>query len=250
MKPLLEIRDLLVLRGDHPALQLEHLTVQEGEVMGIVGPNGAGKSTLLLAIARLLKPERGEFIFNGLHTASEPNTVYRRRFALVMQEPLLFDSSVFENVASGLKFRGVSKQEIQEKVPMWLNRLGVGHLAKRRAGKLSGGEAQRVSLARAMVLEPRLLLLDEPFSSLDPPTRNRLLDDLGAVLDETRTTTIMVSHDLVEVVKIASQMAIFLESRLQQVGKPEEVFSAPKNAEIADFLMYSPSDILPKVGPI
>ena len=250
MKPLLEIRDLSVRRGDHSALQLEYLAIQEGEVMGIVGPNGAGKSTLLLAIARLLKSERGEIIFNGFHTASESDTVYRRRFALVMQEPLLFDTSVFENVASGLKFRGLSKQEVQEKVPKWLDRLGVGHLSKRRAGNLSGGEAQRVSLARAMVLEPRLLLLDEPFSSLDPPTRNKLLDDLGALLDETGTTTIIVSHDLVEVVKIASQMAVFLENRLQQVGKPEEVFSAPKNADVADFLIYSPSDILPEVGPI
>ena len=238
MKALVEIRDLLVLRGDHPALQLDHLEILEGEVLAVVGPNGAGKSTLLLTLARLLKPKQGEILFNGQPTSAEPDTVYRRSLALVMQDPLLFDTSVFENVASGLKFRSVSRDEIKRKVPLWLERLGVAHLSKRRAGQLSGGEAQRVSLARAMVLEPKLLLLDEPFSALDPPTRMGILGDLGPLLKETSTTTVFVTHDLQEAAQLSGRMAVVIGNRLRQVGQAETLFKAPADNEVARFLNH------------
>jgi tungstate transport system ATP-binding protein len=238
MTPLVEIHDLLVKRGEHPALQLDHLAIQTGEVLAVVGPNGAGKSTLLLTLARLLKPERGEIRFNGQPASAESDTLYRRRVALVMQDPLLFDTSVFENVASGLKFRGIPKDEIRRKVPLWLERLGVGHLAKRRAGQLSGGEAQRVSLARALVLEPQLLLLDEPFSALDPPTRSRLLEDLGVLLNETATTTVFVTHDLPEAAQLAGRMAVIIGNRLRQVGDPEVVFASPADEDVAGFVNH------------
>ena len=243
MGELITINNLLVKRGKKDALHIEHLSIQNGEVLAVVGPNGAGKSTLLLTLARLLKPERGEILFNGKYPVGpagsvESDTVYRRRIALVMQDPLLFDTSVFENVASGLKFRGVAKDEIRRVVPLWLDRLGVGHLSKRRAGQLSGGEAQRVSLARALVLEPQLLLLDEPFSALDPPTRSRLLDDLGALLSETATTTVFVTHDLPEAEQLAGRMAVIAGNRLRQVGSPEDVFAAPADEEVAQFLNH------------
>jgi tungstate transport system ATP-binding protein len=227
-----------VKRGDHPALQLDHLVLHDGEILAVVGPNGAGKSTLLLTLARLLKPDRGEILFNGQQAAVESDTVFRRRIALVMQDPLLFDTSVFENVASGLRFRGISKEEIRHKVLIWLDRLGVEHLSKRRAGQLSGGEAQRVSLARALVLEPQLLLLDEPFSALDPPTRSRLLDDLGALLRETATTTVFVTHDLPEATQLAHRIAVIVGNRLRQVGNPENVFAVPADEDVASFLNH------------
>jgi len=238
MKPLVELRDLLVQRGKNPVLQLDRLTVQEGEVLAVVGPNGAGKSTLLLTLARLLKPERGEILFNGQPAAAESDTAYRRRIALVMQDPLLFDTTVFDNVASGLRFRGVAKEEIRGRVPLWLERLGVGRLSKRRAGQLSGGEAQRVSLARALALEPQLLLLDEPFSALDPPTRSGLLEDLGMLLDKTATTTVFVTHDLAEAAQLSGRMAIIVGNRLRQVGSSDEVFRTPADEEVARFLNH------------
>ena len=238
MTSLVEIRDLVVKRGEHPVLQLDHLSIQNGEVLAVVGPNGAGKSTLLLTLARLLKPERGEIRFNGLPASAVSDTVYRRHIALVMQDPLLFDTSVFENVASGLRFRGITKDEIRRKVPLWLERLGVAHLAKRRAGHLSGGEAQRVSLARALVLEPQLLLLDEPFSALDPPTRSRLLDDLSALLKETATTTVFVTHDLPEAAQLANQIAVIIANRLRQVGSPDTVFAFPADEKVAGFVNH------------
>lgn len=238
MTELISIQNLRIQRGGKEVLHVDKLSIALGEVLAVVGPNGAGKSTLLLALARLLKPKDGQILFNGNPAESESDTAYRRRIALVMQDPLLFDTSVFENVASGLHFRGIGRDEIRRKVPLWLGRLGVSHLSKRRASQLSGGEAQRISLARALVLEPELLLLDEPFSALDPPTRADILDDLGALLKETATTTVFVTHDLPEAAQLADRMAIVIANRLRQVGKADTLFNSPVDDDVARFLNY------------
>ncbi|MBI5298166.1 MAG: ABC transporter ATP-binding protein [Chloroflexi bacterium] len=235
MTALIEVRDLLVRREKQTVLEIAHLSVEAGEVLAVVGPNGAGKSTLFLTLARLLKHERGVIrFFNGHESIS--TLEYRRRIALVLQEPLLLDASVRENAAIGLRFRGTPKAEADRRVAHWLERLGVAHLAERSARKLSGGESQRVSLARAFVLEPELLLLDEPFTALDSPTRARLLEDLKAVLGETGTTTIFITHDLREAEKLGTRMAVMLKGRVHQVGKPREVFAHPADSQVAEFL--------------
>jgi tungstate transport system ATP-binding protein len=223
MNPCLEIRALAVKRGGRLVLEVDSLSVERGEVLAIVGPNGAGKTTLLLALARLLKPERGEVFFNGKPAQAESALHYRRRIGLVMQEPLLFDMSVFENVATGLQFRGLPRSEVRPKVETWLERLAISHLAARRASELSGGEGQRVSLARALVLEPELLLLDEPFGALDSPTRARLLEDLRKILPGSGTTTIFITHNLGEARKLAGRMVVIEAGRLSQTGAAEDV---------------------------
>ena len=233
---LLTLRNLVVRRGGRLVLEIGELSVQKHEVLAIIGPNGAGKSTLLLLLARLLHAEQGEIRFNGYSPRGESDLAYRRRLALVLQDPLLFDASVFENVASGLKFRGLSKNEIQPRVEKWLERLGISHIKQRRANQLSGGEGQRVSLARALVLEPELLLLDEPFGALDPPTRSRLLDDLGQILPAAQTTTILITHDLKEAARLATRVAVMINGRNVQVGTPQEVFAGPSNTDVAAFL--------------
>jgi tungstate transport system ATP-binding protein len=233
---LVELTDLLVQRERGTVLDIAQLEVRRGEVLAVVGPNGAGKSTLLLVLARLLKPKGGVFQFDGQPVNALDVLAYRRRLALVLQEPLLLDVSVSENLAVGLKFRGVGADAIDRRVEFWLRRLDIAHLRLRPAHKLSGGEAQRVSLGRAFILEPELLLLDEPFGSLDPPTRTRLLEDLKVVIPETSTTTVLITHDLQEAVKFATRLAVLLDGKIQQVGAPEEVFGQPANRQVAEFL--------------
>jgi tungstate transport system ATP-binding protein len=236
MSALVQINDLLVRRGGRTALEVDSLAVQGGEVLALVGPNGAGKSTLLLALARLIKLQRGTIVFAN-RVLSEWNVLeYRRKIAFVFQDPLLLDFSVAENVALGLRFRGVGREEINTRVNRWLKQLGIEALAKRRAGELSGGEAQRASLARAFVLDPDLLLLDEPFSALDPPTHAKLLEDLTSLLAIDHRTTILVTHNLKEAGQFGDRVAIIVDRRLRQVGPARQIQASPVDSEVAAFL--------------
>jgi molybdopterin-binding protein len=234
--PILSVKNLLVRRGQQAVLQVNALDIHQGEVLAIIGPNGAGKSTLLLVLARLLLPDQGQVSFRGSPIEDENDLVYRRRIALVLQEPLLMHQSVFDNVASGLKFRGLPREEVNRRTTDWLSRLEIIHLQKRPAHKLSGGEAQRTSLARAFAVQPELLLLDEPFSALDAPTRSRLLQDLHALLSQTSITTIFITHDLDEALLLGDRVAVLLGGVLRQVGHPQEVFTAPTDGEVAAFV--------------
>ncbi len=204
--------------------------------MAIVGPNGAGKTTLLLALAGLIRPNTGQLLFRGSEVGRSEGLSYRRRIGLVMPAPLLLDATVFTNVALGLRFRGVPSPRIDELVTGWLDRLGVAHLRDRRARGLSSGEAQRVSLARALVLEPELILLDEPFASVDAATRMQLVEDLGALLDVTPVTCAVVTHDLDEAVRLGDRMAVLLDGQIRQVGTPEALLASPVDEEVAAFV--------------
>ena len=234
--PILDIHELMIQRGERTVLTVDRLQVTEGEVLAVIGPNGAGKSTFLLALARLLRPARGSINFRGKPLETLGELEYRRRIALVLQEPLLLDTNVFENVAAGLHYRRLPKSEINRRVGEWLNRLGVAHLRDRRARRLSGGEAQRVSLARAFAIQPEILLLDEPFSALDAPTRLRLLEDFQFLLAETPVTTLFITHDLDEALLLGDRVAVLLGGSLRQVGPPEEVFNAPADEDVAAFV--------------
>jgi tungstate transport system ATP-binding protein len=236
MNIVLEIRDLLICLDQRTVLDIEQMSVGMGEILAVIGPNGAGKSSLLLALARLIKPTRGSITFNGKDCSKGNDTHYRRHLGLVLQESLLLDASVHENVAIGLKFRHLPRLEIKTRVDTWLERFGIQHLCDRPANKLSGGEAQRVSLARAFALQPELLLLDEPFSALDSPSRTRLLEDLKTILAETGTTTMFITHDLAEAARLGDRMAVILGGRLHQQGTPQDIFSHPKDDEVRVFL--------------
>lgn len=216
------------------------MSIQRGETLTVVGPNGAGKSTLLLALARLLKPARGEIIYDGKSLAQMNELEYRRRISFVFQAPLLMDMTVEQNVALGLKFRGTSKEEMQARAGKWMEQLGIESLSKRRAGQLSGGEAQRVSLARAFVLEPELLLLDEPFAALDPPTHAKLLEDLSGILKQDHKTAIFVTHNLNEAAKLSHRIAVIVGGRLRQVGRAQQIKAHPADEAVESFLRELP----------
>ena len=236
MNELISIRDLLIQRNGRDALRIKSLDIQRGETLAIVGPNGAGKSTLLLSLAHLIKPKHGEIIFNGKPISHMNDLEYRRKISFVFQDPLLMDMSVENNIALGLKFRGTDKDETHTRVLRWSKAMGVDSLLGRRAGQLSGGEAQRVSLARAFVLDPELLLMDEPFSAVDPPTRAQLLKDLSNLLSHDHRTTIIVTHNLTEAAQIGNRIAVIVNGELKQVGTPKEIKAKPADQSVKDFL--------------
>lgn len=237
---MIQIHDLLIERNGRNTLQIDSLQIERGETLTVVGPNGAGKSTLLLVLARLLKPSQGEILYEGKSLVHWDELAYRRRISFVFQSPLLMDMTVAQNVALGLKFRGIPKEEARERAAKWMKHLGVAALAKRRAGQLSGGEAQRVSLARALVLEPELLLLDEPFAALDPPTHAKLLEDLAALLKEEHRTAVFVTHNLGEAAKLSHRIAVIAGGVLRQVGTARQIKSKPADETVAAFLHELP----------
>ncbi len=231
----LALRDVVVERGGQPVLEVPSLEVFPGELLAVVGPNGAGKSTLLHVMALLERPARGGVLFDG-RPVSGRLLAYRRRMAVVFQEPLLLDTSVEGNVRSGLTLRGLPRAEQKRRVGHWLERFGISALAGRSARTLSGGEGQRASLARALVLEPEVLLLDEPFAALDAPSRDALIGDLDSALAHTDTATVFVTHDRAEALRLGDRLAVLIGGRIRQVGAPGEVFAAPVDEEVAAFV--------------
>lgn len=234
---ILKTQDLTVKRGGYEVLNIPALSVESGEFLSLIGPNGTGKSTLLLALACLVKPSRGRLLFHDREIRDHQTVIdYRRQIAMVFQEPLLFDTTVFDNVASGLKIRGLSRKERQPVVEQCLERFGIRHLAARSARKLSGGEAQRTSLARAFATKPEIIFLDEPFSALDPPTREGLIVDLDRILKEMKTTALMATHDQAEALRLSDRIAVMNEGKIIQIGTPAQVMNHPVDEFVASFI--------------
>lgn len=234
---ILQVNRLRVARGGVTILDIPELIVREGEVLSLIGPNGAGKTTLLQNVCHLHKRFEGEVLFRGKRIGKDyAVSNYRRRVAMVFQEPLLFDTTVFKNVASGLKFRGVDKKEIEKRVTENLERFGITHLRDRSARTLSGGEAQRTSLARAFATKPEILFLDEPFASLDPPTREGLTHDLEKILLESQTTTISATHDRNEALRLSDRIAFMRNGKIEQLGTPAELVNNPVDEFVASFV--------------
>src|SRR5262249_37031296 len=202
----------------------------------VIGPNGAGKSTLLRILGLLERPDEGHVLLDGCPVDARNALAERRRMATVFQEPLLADATVADNAALGLRFRGVPAADRTLRVRRWLERLGVAALASRAARTLSGGEAQRVALARALALEPEGLLLDEPVSGLDAPTRAALGTDLGGVLRADRVTTVLVTHERGEAQALADRVGVLMDGRLRQLDETARVFYAPASEDVARFV--------------
>lgn len=233
---MLEIVDIKVFRNKRQTLTIETLSIAAGEIVAIVGPNGAGKSTLLQLINMHLSYKTGKMVLFGEDVAGADKHSLRLRSSMVFQETMLLDDTVFDNVALALRFRGMAEREIQAKVNKALEDFHCAHLATRMARKLSGGEAQRVCLARALVYEPELLLLDEPFAALDSPTRNTLLAELRQVAIARGTTVILVSHSFNDVLYFAERAVVLQDGCIVQDDTPEVILRRPVNAIIASLI--------------
>lgn len=231
---LLQAENLRISRGGAQVLDVPLFSVGVEEKIAVIGPNGAGKSSFLLGLASLIE-RKGKLVFRGEDVTRQNEMSYRRRIAMVFQEPLLFDTTVLENVVEGLRIRGISKKEAREQAIESLNLFRVGHLAGRSAHKLSGGEAQRVSLARAFAVRPEIILMDEPFSSLDLPTRIALAEDLARILHESATAAIIATHDRIEAFRLVDRLVVMDAGRIVQDGAPKDVIMNPVNAFVAAF---------------
>ncbi len=217
-------------------LNIERLDIEEGQILGIVGPNGAGKTTLLKLMGLLEKPREGEINLWGQCVYNGTDKIrLRREISFVFQEPLLYNRSVYENVAIGLKIRGFHKKIIESKVNEWLDRFNIKNLAHRRPTELSGGQAQRVSLARALCLEPKLFLMDEPFSRLDTPTKEALITDLKGILCN-KSTAVFVTQDRNEALMFCNRLLVLEDGKVMQHGDTMEVFRNPVSRSVANFL--------------
>ncbi len=248
MTPFIQVAGIKVLRGARTILDIDNLAVAGGELLAVVGPNGSGKSTLLKVLALVLRPESGTVHVSGSANGAwegdrEALLAARRRVTMVFQSPVMLMRSVFDNVAAGLRFRGVPEAEVRSRTELWLKKLGVMSLASRRPAGLSGGEAQRVALARALVLQPDLLLLDEPTANLDWPTRTRLMGDLRAILSEIRAAAVLVTHDIHEAPHFADRLVVMRDGRIAQAGAPAEVVRRPVDVDTAVFLGHE--NVLP-----
>ncbi len=242
LRPPTAVADLVVLKsirvdyGGVNVLSVDDLAVRRGEILAVIGPNGSGKSTLLRIMALLERPAAGEIRWNGRPVDPRDGLDVRRRMAVVFQQALLADMTAAENIALGLRFRGVAPAERQARVQRWLGRFGIAGLAERRAPTLSGGEAQRVALARALVLDPEMLLLDEPFSGLDQPSRASLIPDLAAILRDDHVTTVLVTHDRAEAQALGDRVAVLIAGGVRQLDDTATVFRSPVSEDVARFV--------------
>ncbi|HYA43847.1 MAG TPA: ATP-binding cassette domain-containing protein [Syntrophobacteraceae bacterium] len=224
MKPLLIATNLRRLTPSREIFNVDYFSINKGETIALIGPNGAGKTTFLLTLALLQQPTAGSIEFDGIKAGPDNILELRRRMAVVFQESLLLDMSVLANLTTALRIRKVPGEQALARAQKWLDLFGIGHICSQRARSLSGGEAQRASLARAFALEPDLLFLDEPFASLDYPTRNSLLNDLGKILKQMNMTALFVTHDYTEIPYLAEKTAVMYEGRLKKYGSNQEIF--------------------------
>ncbi|MDP2983627.1 MAG: ABC transporter ATP-binding protein [Candidatus Latescibacter sp.] len=215
-------------------LEIDELAVKEGEILGIIGPNGAGKTTLLHIIALHEKPRSGNIELFGREVLSSKEFVnLRREMSYVFSEPYLLKGTVYDNVALPLRLRGLRDPE---RVREMLELFKIEHVRNTRASQLSQGQRHRVALARAFSSRPKLVLLDEPFASLEEQYRETLIDSLRRAIKVTRSAAIFTTHDQEEALALADTIAVMREGRIVQTGSPDEIFTRPVSKEAAIFV--------------
>jgi osmoprotectant transport system ATP-binding protein len=224
---------------DQLVLKSINLAIKEGELMVLLGASGSGKTTMLRMINCLESPDAGSIMISGIELKTHHLLSLRKEIGYVIQKVGLFPHySVYDNVATILRLKGKKEELIKQKVHQWLNKIGMSPsvYAHKFPAELSGGEAQRIGLARALVAQPKMILLDEPFSALDPISRVEIRNEFRKIQQHEKLTAVMVTHDVLEAVSMADRICLLANGEIQQIGTAKEVLFYPKNALVKEFI--------------
>ncbi|NLS05628.1 ABC transporter ATP-binding protein [Rhizobium sp. P32RR-XVIII] len=233
----LQLDKLTLAYGDTVAVKDLDLSIAKSELVALLGPSGCGKTTTMRSIAGLLKPAAGRIKLDGADITGV--SANKRAVGLVFQSYALFPHlTVYENVAFGLRLKGIGGKDLDAKVSAGIKSVGLAKFVDRKPAELSGGQQQRVALARSMVMEPKVLLLDEPLSNLDARLRLEMRAELQRVQKETGVTMIFVTHDQVEALALADRIVVMVNGGIEQIGTPEEIYNKPVSAFVADFVGF------------
>lgn len=234
-KPILRFEHVTKRYGNNVVLDDVSLSIAAGEVFSLLGPSGCGKTTLLRICGGFERPDSGRVYLDGVDITNLPPNM--RDVRTVFQSYALFPHmTVWENVAFGLRATGRPREEIEQLVPRYLELVQLKGFEHRRPGQLSGGQRQRVAIARALINRPKVLLLDEPLAALDLKLRQRMLMDLDAIHDEVGISFLFVTHDQQEAMCISDQIAVLNSGRVEQIGRPQELYEAPRTSFVASFI--------------
>ncbi len=235
MDPILRLEAIRHSYGDHFTLSIPELAIQPGEIFAVVGPSGAGKSTLLRILNFLEKPQQGQVYFHGAaYTTGNLPIALRRRMTTVFQQPLLLSASVWGNVGYGLRVRG--SRNGHDAIRQALEEVRLAHLAKQSADRLSGGEAQRVSLARALVLNPEVLFLDEPTANLDPSNVRIIEEIIRRANRERGMTVVLVTHNIWQARRLAHRVTLLFNGEIIETASVDDFFQRPRDPRTQAFL--------------
>lgn len=231
----IEVKGIKKIFNNKNVLDNISFSVEKGELMCLLGPSGCGKSTTLNIIAGLLQEDGGEILISGKNIKNIP--VEKREIVILFQEYMLFPHlNVYNNIAFGLNMRKENKNRIKEKVNKILEMLSLQGLEYKYPKELSGGQKQRVAIGRALAIEPKVLLLDEPFTSLDINIRNSIRELVLKIQKKLGITTILVTHDKEEALMMSDHISLMINGKIIQHGTPKEIYENPNSKEVANFL--------------
>jgi len=237
-QPIVQFKGIFKRFGNVVAVEKMDFDIEEGSLVTLLGPSGCGKTTLLRMVAGLEEPTEGDIFIKGIRINDTP--IHKRNLGMIFQNYALFPhKTIFDNVAFGLKYRDVSKEEIKEKVTQALEMVRLPGVDNRMPSQLSGGQQQRIAMARAIVIEPDVLLMDEPLSALDENLREEMRREVDNLQQMLGVTTIFVTHDQREALSMSDKILVMKDGRKQQEGSPEAVYNEPANHFVADFLGHS-----------